>query len=841
MAEIDPVILQLRADVREYNARVQAAERMTAKSLGEIERRGDRMASGLTRGFNMAARAALTYVTAISAVGAAREFLRIADGAKQIEAQLRLATRESGNFAQAQEDVRRIAAETRTGLAETATLYATLQRNSRELGRTQQETAQLTQAVTQTFLISGATASEAAGGLRQFIQGLQSGTLRGEEFNSVMENAPRLAKALSDSLGVPIGQLRKMAEAGELTGERVSSAVLSAAKSIDGEFRELPVTFDQAMTQVENAAMITFGAFDRGGGFSQMLANFVSDGAEGFGDLEDAAQETGIEIRAAFEGLADVFGPMVNAAFAAFNNIDVRAEQSAASMRWMLQQFDDFANMGTAPARWVERKMGWGPGKGQSDLAGNFDNARATYLQGAERARRDRRNQIAAQGIADIFGKYDNLGNPIAPPRPRPAPATTGSSTKPAGRSGRSGPSAETLARRAEQEPIAGIRDEAAKQRELASLNDDLAAARAALVTATQDILRFELQQIESEKAQRIAQLQTEVDIGKLGQDEFAARKAILEEIAKAKVQRANINAADEEAAATARQASNARRDEIATRQAEADLIDVRKDRLAAERRILDLIFQEEEAAIRGAAARGEIADLDQALANMKRRQLAEEQRVSRDFESPLQRYSRSLNEQDLGDEAEKLIVEEIEHVRRGMRDAISDAIGTDDPLITGLIDLLLQDLIFKPLANALSKSGGSGGLLSTIGNAIGALFGSGGPTNLLANTPYRAGGGRVSAGTLYRVNEGAGSGRAEGFRPDVGGQIIPLGRMNAVRGGAGEAGTATVRVELSGDIDARIARVSGPVAVEVVQASAPMVIDAAANETLRRANRPGL
>lgn len=816
--EVDPVILQLRADVREYNARVQGAERMTAKSLGDIERRGERMSAGLSRSFNLAAGAALTYVGAISAVGMAREFLRIADGAKQMEAQLRLATRESGNFAQAQQDVRRIAAETRTGLEEAANLYSTFQRNSAELGISQEEAARATETVTKAFQISGASAAEAAGGLRQFLQGLQSGALRGEELNSVLENAPRLAKLLADGLGVTVGQLRALGQEGDLAADKLINALTNKkfTDGIDAEFRELPVTFEQAMTQVENAATITFGAFDRGGGFSQMLANFVSDGAEGFGDLEQSAEEAGIDIRSTFEGLANAFDPLLSAAQNIFGQIGSEAMTLGDRIRPILGDIDAI----TGFIGRLSDKDSLLP----TDIQGRFDRS---YQASAT----DRRNQIAAQSADAFFSKYDNLGNLIAPDRPR---STPGGGAKPKPRGG-PGPSAETLARRAEQERIAGIRGEAAKQRELASLNDDLAAARAALATAAQDILRFELQQIESEKTQRIAQLQTEVDIGKLGKQEFEDRKAILEEIAKAKAQRANINAADEEAAVVARQMSNARRDEIATQQTEADLIDTRKERLSAERRILDLIYREEEAAIRGAAARGEIADLDQALANMKRRQLADEQRVTRDFESPLQRYSRSLNEQDLGDEAEKLIVEEIEHVRRGMRDAISDAIGTDDPLITGLIDLLLQDLLFKPLANALSNKTG-GGLLS----AIGSLLGLGGPTNLLSDTPYRAGGGRVSAGTLYRVNEGAGAGRAEGFMPDVSGRIIPLGRMNAVRG-SGEAGIATVRVELSGDIDGRIARVSGPVAVEIVQASAPMVIDAAANETLRRVNRPGI
>ena len=383
-------------------------------------------------------------------------------------------------------------------------------------------------------------------------------------------------------------------------------------------------------------------------------------------------------------------------------------------------------------------------------------------------------------------------------------------------------------ARRAEQERISAIREEASKQRDLAALNDELIAARAALATAAEDVLRFSLEQIEREKEQKIAALQTEVDLGDLSKEEFAARKQIVEDIALAKADRERIAAADAQAADLARQESNARRDRIITLETEADIISNREDRLAAERRILDLVYKEEEAAIRSAAAAGEIADLDEALANLKRRRAAEGERLTREFESPLERYARDLGEQDLGDEAEALIVEEIEHVRRGMRDAISDAIGTDDPLITGLIDLLLQDLIFKPLADALaSQQGqGGGGLLGTLVSVGSSLFG-------------RASGGRVNAGQLYRVNEGASPGRVEGFVPEVAGQIVPLGRMNVSSGNSQSGGVVKIIVEEGPGFASRVRTEATGVAIEVQRATAPQIVEAAANETQRRFQRP--
>lgn len=268
-----------------------------------------------------------------------------------------------------------------------------------------------------------------------------------------------------------------------------------------------------------------------------------------------------------------------------------------------------------------------------------------------------------------------------------------------------------------------------------------------------------------------------------------------------------------------------------------------REGRARLEQAILDLQHKQEQAELHGLLKTLELNGAKQDEIDSVRRRIElsakayanDTKSVQQANESPLQRYARGLNKSDLGDEAEQLIVDEIETMRGGIRDAIADAIGTDDPLITGLLDLLLQDLIFKPLANSLANGGGGGGgFLQGIGSVIGSIFGG-----------ARASGGYVSPGTMYRVNEGASPGRVEGFRPAGSGEIIPLGQMNALANGgmrsAAASGIATVRLELSGDLDARIDQRSTNVAVEVTRATAPRLIDAAANETARRFSRPKL
>jgi len=246
---------------------------------------------------------------AFAALNMGRQFLNIADQSKQLTAQLKLATSETGSFIRAQEDVRRIAKETRSDLEVTAQLYGKLQMNALQLGISQEQAARATETVAKAFKVSGASAQESTQSTRQLVQALQSGVLRGDEFNSMAEGAPRLQKLLADSLGVTTGELRKMAEEGQLTSDKLVRAFTDKkfTQGLDDEFRQLPVTFDEAMGQVRNAAIITFGAFDRGGQFSTQLANFVTDGSSGFADLESAAERFGARVSSEFAGIAAIF------------------------------------------------------------------------------------------------------------------------------------------------------------------------------------------------------------------------------------------------------------------------------------------------------------------------------------------------------------------------------------------------------------------------------------------------------------------------------------------------------------------------------------------------------
>ncbi len=145
-----------------------------------------------------------------------------------------------------------ISQATRSSLDATATLYARLERGTREYNTSAEDLAKLTSIINQGFIVSGATAQEAENAIIQLSQGIASGVLRGEEFNSVAEQGSRLMVALADSMGVGIGQLRKMAAEGKLTTDVVVKGLLSQGYAIGKEFAKTTRTMSQAFQEAGN-------------------------------------------------------------------------------------------------------------------------------------------------------------------------------------------------------------------------------------------------------------------------------------------------------------------------------------------------------------------------------------------------------------------------------------------------------------------------------------------------------------------------------------------------------------------------------------------------------------
>lgn len=265
---------------------ITSAERSLGELAASAKTSGDKAAAGLAQvkaGVSVigeqvtAARTqVLAFLSINWAAGKVQEIVQVADAWNMMAARLKLATAGQREFTAAQTALFDIAQRIGVPIQETATLYGKLQQAVRMLGGEQQQALTITESISQALRISGASANETQSALLQFGQALAAGVLRGEEFNSVVENSPRLAQALADGLNVPIGRLRKMAEEGRLTADVVVNALLSQKSKLATEYAQLPATVSQAFERLRNAFGQYINRIDQATGFSAKLSEALT-------------------------------------------------------------------------------------------------------------------------------------------------------------------------------------------------------------------------------------------------------------------------------------------------------------------------------------------------------------------------------------------------------------------------------------------------------------------------------------------------------------------------------------------------------------------------------------
>lgn len=213
----------------------------------------------------------------LAAAFSVRELATMADSFSNIQARLKLATRDANEFAQANENIKRIADSSKSPLESTAILYTRISQSLLDVGGTQAQVASTTQALALALRLSGANAAESASAMLQFSQAIGSGVLRGEEFNAVNEAAPRAMKALADALGVPIGQLRNLAQEGKITRDILVEALGSQLPQLLKEAETLPNTIGASLTNLSNKLLLTIGELDKLTGASGKAADFIGE------------------------------------------------------------------------------------------------------------------------------------------------------------------------------------------------------------------------------------------------------------------------------------------------------------------------------------------------------------------------------------------------------------------------------------------------------------------------------------------------------------------------------------------------------------------------------------
>lgn len=184
-------------------------------------------------------------------------------------------TRLSGSTQQAATNYQtllNIASTTGATMGDTVKLWESLTATLRELGGTDAQVLRLTETLQKIGTIGGSSTQELSDGLRQLGQALAGGVIRAEEFNSIVENVPQLAREIAAGLGIPFGELRQLMLDGELTAEKVLGAIQTRTQDVDREFAKLPRTVGQAANALTNEFGAALSTLDKAVGFSEKLA-----------------------------------------------------------------------------------------------------------------------------------------------------------------------------------------------------------------------------------------------------------------------------------------------------------------------------------------------------------------------------------------------------------------------------------------------------------------------------------------------------------------------------------------------------------------------------------------
>lgn len=284
------LIVSVTANTTEYDRRMRGLS-STAGSYFNAVRDGGRTADAAfasnaasvqvtVRALDAARSSIREYAQAAAAAFGVHQLIEYADEWTNLSNRLRIVTRDEIDFAIAQNDVLRIARDTRQPLDATAELYQRIANNTSHLGLTIKQVGPLVETISKAVALSGVSADTARLGIVQLGQAFAAGQLRGQDLKSVLEELPGVADAIARGMGTSTAQLKSLAEDGKLTVENLIDALTRAGASTNDLFGKVNVTVGQAMTRLQTEIVAYVGKANDATGASQELAQGITYVAE---------------------------------------------------------------------------------------------------------------------------------------------------------------------------------------------------------------------------------------------------------------------------------------------------------------------------------------------------------------------------------------------------------------------------------------------------------------------------------------------------------------------------------------------------------------------------------
>ncbi|EFT8513285.1 tape measure protein [Salmonella enterica] len=303
--EVGMDVKGLKAGATTANKTLDDLESSLNKTTGELNKL-DKGARNAGSGMKNAGGAASGLKTSMSMLAVAisvsliiewgKRFLEVADNMTQLQARIARLSTDAKTANETFSSLANIASTTGASLSDTTKLWETLTSSLKDAGATNAQVLNLTDTLQKIGRIGGSSTEEMANALRQFGQSIASGTIRAEEFNSILEQMPELARQIAAGLGISMGELRARMLDGKLTAEDALNAIQDRTSVVNAEFEKLPRTMDQAVGSLEVSFSKLVVAVNDATGASKTAVEIIDQLAKYIDFLGDKSTSTSDKI-----------------------------------------------------------------------------------------------------------------------------------------------------------------------------------------------------------------------------------------------------------------------------------------------------------------------------------------------------------------------------------------------------------------------------------------------------------------------------------------------------------------------------------------------------------------
>lgn len=277
---VGDIVYNLDVNTTKFVSGMDKADKGLVKmgdSMDKTDQKADNLGGGLTK--LAAALAGLAIIDKL------KDMQRLSEEFTVLSARINRLSGDAATGAENYKTLLSVASRSGSDLGTTVKVWESLTNSLKEFGHSNEEITRVTESLMKMGAVGGSTADEMKNGFRQLGQSFAGGIIRAEEFNSVLENVPEVARQIAKGMGIPFSELRKQMLDGKLTSEVVLEALKKQATEVDAEFAKMPRTVAQASNALTNEFGSALSALDQQSGFSATLAKSIDIVASALGGL----------------------------------------------------------------------------------------------------------------------------------------------------------------------------------------------------------------------------------------------------------------------------------------------------------------------------------------------------------------------------------------------------------------------------------------------------------------------------------------------------------------------------------------------------------------------------